>query len=124
MTYDARVKWLYLIVAVGMASAGCTKPNPRSCIDGSCSDPNFPFCDVSGQFGDGANTCIAVTCDPNGFVACSGDTALVCNAVGNDYDTHSCKVSCDADRGCIDCLVDNDCEAAAPHCDVSGNCVE
>jgi len=123
MLYDARMmRWL--VVSMLVAVVGCTKPNPRSCIDGSCSDPNFPFCDVSGQFGEGANTCLAVTCDANAFVACSGDTALVCNAVGNNYDPHACGVSCDATKGCIDCLVDNDCGAAAPHCDGDGSCVE
>lgn len=114
----------WLVVGVLVALVGCTKPNPRSCIDGSCADPNFPFCDVSGDFGEGANTCIAVTCEPNTFVACSGHTSLVCNAVGNDYDPQDCDVSCDPSRGCIECVVDNDCEASAPHCDAGGQCVQ
>ena len=48
------------LVAIG---SGCTVPNPKSCADKFCSDPNFPFCDMDGSIEGAPQTCIAVS-DP------------------------------------------------------------
>lgn len=80
---------------MGLAS-GCTKPNPKSCQDGTCTDPAFPFCDVDGALAGEAETCIAVACTANEFVACRGDRAITCNATGTDYELVQCDRGCDA----------------------------
>src|SRR6476620_7807013 len=77
--------------------AGCTKPNPAlSCEDGLCSDPNVPFCDVTGSISGEANTCIHVSCTPSSFEECRGDKALMCNSAGNNYDLLTCSQGCSA----------------------------
>jgi hypothetical protein len=77
----------------------CTTPNPRSCADGLCTDQRFPFCDVAGDLGGTPNECIAVTCTPGEFAECRGDTAVICNATGNDFDLVECQQGCDAASG-------------------------
>jgi hypothetical protein len=99
--------------------AGCTKPNPRDCADGSCTDPAFPFCDQAGTFGP-PQTCIAVTCTAGDFAACQGDQALACNATGNDYAVTQCEHGCDADaHGCVACLDNTQCANPSPTCDAA-----
>src|ERR1700733_1432525 len=93
-----RVGWIAFVVVVG--SVGGTKPNPAStCADGACSDPAFPYCDVDGIDGE-PDTCIAVTCTPNTFAICRGDSAVTCNDSGNSYDTTACPNGCYA-AGCL-----------------------
>jgi hypothetical protein len=100
-----------------LAMAGCTKPNPRDCSDGTCTDPAFPFCDQEGTFGS-AQTCIAITCTPDDFAACQGTQLLTCNPTGNDYVLSQCEHGCDADaRGCVACLDNTQCANPAPTCD-------
>ncbi|HWU86626.1 MAG TPA: hypothetical protein VN253_05100 [Kofleriaceae bacterium] len=89
--------------APALLAAGCTTQlNPRSCADGFCNDPAFPFCDVDGTIAGGQRlTCIPVACTPLEFAACRGDEDIVCNATGDDYDVTHCEGGCDAaSRGC------------------------
>jgi hypothetical protein len=106
-----------VVVALALGMLGCTKPNPRDCSDGTCTDPAFPFCDQAGTFGR-PQTCIAVTCTAGDFAACQGTQALTCNANGNDYEVSQCEHGCDADaRGCVACLDNTQCANPNPTCD-------
>lgn len=109
-----------IAVVMGMVAAlvGCTKPNPRSCADGSCSDPGFPFCDADGSLEGQPNICIAVDCTPNEVVACRGDDAVRCNATGNNYDLVQCQLGCDLSAGgCQSCASSEQCGNPTPVCD-------
>ncbi len=79
--------------------AACTKPNPASCLDGTCTDPALPFCDVDGALAGEAKTCIAVACTADEFVVCRGDRAITCNSTGTDYDLVQCERGCDESAG-------------------------
>lgn len=93
-----------LFLAAVFVVVGCnTVPNPRSCIDGTCTSEEFPFCDVNGTFGEEPGTCIAVTCEPNTFAQCRADIAVTCNATGNDYDLLDCPLGCVEGIGCRAC---------------------
>lgn len=89
-----------LVVTLG---AACTKPNPQSCLDGTCTDPAFPFCDLDGALAGEDQTCIAVACTADEFVACRGDRAITCNSTGTDYDLVQCPRGCDEGTGCRVC---------------------
>lgn len=109
--------WLLLVLVVA-----CTEPNPRSCADGTCTDPSLPFCDVDGALEGTPNTCIAVSCTPGEHALCRGDTAVRCNATGNDYDLIQCESGCsDSHGGCIRCSSDEQCANPAPICDTTSN---
>ncbi len=81
----------------------CTKPNPRSCADGTCTDPTFPFCDVNGEVDGQNNTCVAVACTAGEFQACRGDLAITCNTAGSDFDLIQCDRGCEDGIGCHLC---------------------
>lgn len=81
----------------------CTRPNPRSCADGTCTDPEFPFCDVGGELEGTPQTCIAVACDPGAFAGCRGDQELRCNTEGSSFDAVRCDLGCDDLIGCRLC---------------------
>ena len=99
-----------LLLVVVVVSLGCTKPNPKSCLDNHCSDPDLPFCDVDGAIGGEPNTCIAVDCSPGTVASCRDDRALTCNATGNNFDLVACEYGCDAAAGgCLPCNT-SDCE--------------
>lgn len=66
----------------------------RSCLERECATLEFPFCDVNGTLGGVPHECIAVDCEPDVFAECREDTAVVCNATGDDYAIEPC------DRGC------------------------
>src|ERR1041385_8863008 len=85
----------------------CTKPNPLDCSDGLCSDGAHPFCDVDGRFGGTINTCVAVSCTPGQPGGCRGDAALLCNAIGNNYDLTQCARGCDPTLGCGQCVTND-----------------
>lgn len=91
------MKWW--IAAFLVTAFACTKPNPQSCADGTCTDPGLPFCDVGGEVEGQANTCIAVSCTPGEFAACRGDREIACNAQGTDYELITCERGCDAGAG-------------------------
>jgi len=83
---------------------GCTKANPRSCLDANCTDPAFPYCDTDGSLAGEEKTCIAVDCTPGEVVQCQGNNALTCNEGGGDYDLVQCDLGCDlAIGGCRLC---------------------
>lgn len=81
----------------------CTKPNPNNCESGVCSDPAMPYCDVSGAISGTPKTCVAVSCTANAFEACDGDSAITCNASGDNYSSQQCSNGCDATIGCRVC---------------------
>jgi len=112
---------LGLVVGVALLTTiGCTKPNPRSCADGLCTDPAFPFCDTNGSLQGEPEACIAVACTRLDFVACSEDQALTCNEAGNDYDVIECPRGCDVvANGCKSCGDSTQCANPAPICDSS-----
>lgn len=90
---------LFLGLSLG-AAAGCTSKNPAAtCSQGTCIDPNYPYCDLDGSIGGEPGTCIAVTCTAGEFGKCSGNAALTCNQFGTGYDQVSCAHGCDAEQG-------------------------
>lgn len=107
---------------MGLVMIGCTSPNPRSCKDGLCSDQSFPFCDIDGSLQGTPQTCIAVACTVGEAAGCRGDTALVCNGAGNDYDLVSCPRGCDAQVGCLECTANDQCSTSRGICGVNGTC--
>jgi hypothetical protein len=94
-------RWRVVVVVLGLVA--CTKPNPRSCADGTCTDPEFPFCDVGGELEGTPQTCIAVACDPGVLQSCRGDQEVRCNAEGTDFDLIRCDLGCDDGVGCRLC---------------------
>jgi hypothetical protein len=89
-----------LVIAV-LAACQST-PNPRSCVDGMCSDPRYPFCDVNGSLGGAELECIAVTCTPAETAECREDVAVVCNEQGTDFRLETCDLECTS-FGCREC---------------------
>jgi hypothetical protein len=86
------------------SSFACVAPNPRSCLDGTCTDPAYRFCDVDGTIAGQPDACIAVSCTPSEFAACRGDEALMCSASGDNYDVVACDYGCsEANLGCNVC---------------------
>lgn len=81
---------------------GCTTPNPRSCADGACTEPAFPFCDLDGTLQGEPNTCVAIDCTPLAVVACRGDVELRCNQLGNNLDSTQCQGTCSPSEGCTE----------------------
>ena len=117
---------LVLTVTVGAGVGGCTAPNPRSCIDGTCTTEEFPFCDVDGSFAGQPQTCISVECTPNEFAQCRGDEALSCNATGTDYESTSCPLGCQDGVGCRVCQPNETvcANGAVQTCDAGGTVVQ
>ncbi len=82
-----------LALALLVQSLACTKPNPaKSCADGGCSDPAFPFCDVDGAITGEPLTCTAIACTPGEVVACRDDQVLLCTDSGTDVQIAPCTV--------------------------------
>ena len=88
--------WSLAGLSLGILLCSCTAPNPRSCLDGNCTDPAFPYCDADGSLAGEPKACIAVACTPGEFIACQGSEALTCNAGGGDYDLVHCDLGCEA----------------------------
>lgn len=110
--------WVGVLVAVFCAA--CSQSNPRSCVDGSCTDPTLPFCDVDGALQGEPKVCIAVECTAGAFEACRDDKAITCNSTGTDYDLVQCQRGCDsAALGCKGCADSGDCNNPTPYCDAS-----
>lgn len=97
--------WCFLGVVGAVASGfACVAPNPRSCLDGTCTDPAYRFCDEDGTIAGQPDACIAVSCTPSEFAACRGDEALMCSASGDNYDVVPCEFGCSAENlGCNVC---------------------
>jgi hypothetical protein len=103
--YDGHMRWgRALCLVVGMFTA-CTRANEaKHCSAGTCTTPDFPFCDVTGAIGGEAGTCIAITCTAGEFGECRDDAEVRCNATGNNYDVVQCERGCDASAdGCRLC---------------------
>lgn len=121
MLGEHEVTRMYARLAALLLVCSCTRPNPRDCADGLCTDPAYPFCDIDGALAGEQKACIAVSCTPNEFEACRGDTSIVCNAVGNDYELVKCEKGCDAEHGCRACTTSEDCRNPTPVCDADGS---
>jgi hypothetical protein len=93
------------ILVVVIALTGCfgSTKNPEACQDGVCIDPERNYCDSDGSVAGQADTCIAFSCQPGEFVACSkSGGALACTSSGDDTTEMACAVGCDtASAGCI-----------------------
>lgn len=112
-----RLSWNLVLVSLAV---GCgTERNPAFCEDGVCVDPSRPYCDRDGALAGEPGQCIAVECAANAFEACTADGTheIRCNGSGTTYDVKECALSCDAERGCIECETSEQCDAAAPICD-------
>ncbi|MBL9016467.1 MAG: hypothetical protein JNL83_19925, partial [Myxococcales bacterium] len=120
------MKLLVVCVGVFIAGLGCEGSNPRSCIDGTCTDPGLPFCDSDGRFSGTPGVCIAVSCTPNQFDSCRDGKALVCNGQGTSYEMNACPGQCEESAGgCVDCTANDQCPAPRDVCDLATNeCVE
>lgn len=99
------VRWASSLVLI--AACGFPRPadvvDPKSCVDGICTDPSYPFCDEGGEISGSAKTCVAVSCAPGEFTACHGDVELSCNSAGTTYDALQCALGCDPAIGCRLC---------------------
>src|SRR5262245_41503640 len=114
--FMVRRGWLVLVVI--LTGLSCTKQNPRSCADGVCNDPAFPFCDFDGAVGGQPKACVAVDCTAGQFVQCDGNNAIACNADGTNFEVTQCERGCDmASGGCQGCETDNQCANPTPVCD-------
>src|SRR4051812_37232571 len=115
------------LVGVALAAfvlgPACTSPNPKSCTDGTCTDPSLPFCDSDGAISGIPGTCVSVNCSPGTVDSCRGAVAVVCNAQGTSYDLVTCPQNCDVSMGgCIGCTANGECPiASAPVCEVSSH---
>jgi hypothetical protein len=112
------------LLFVVLVAVGCTKSNPAAhCQNGTCTDPSFPFCDVSGVVGGEPGACIAATCTAGQFTECRDNAEVRCNATGDNYEVVQCERGCDAAAdGCRLC---NPSETACTNgkvatCDSSG----
>jgi hypothetical protein len=87
--------WRFLVVVVSFLVVGCTKANPSAtCNDGTCTDPDFPYCDVDGSVGGVPGDCVAVSCTPGEIKECRADMAFTCNPMGSGYALESCDLGC------------------------------
>jgi len=118
------VRWASSLVLI--AACGFPRPadvvDPRSCVDGICTDPSYPFCDEGGEISGAAKTCVAVSCIPGEFAACHGDLELSCNSAGTTYDALRCALGCDPAIGCRLCEPNQTvcANGTAQTCDASG----
>lgn len=121
--HRAMAWWRWRVLVAALLAAGCTKPNPRSCQDGTCTEPGLPFCDVDGALAGEPETCIAVDCTPGEFASCRGDLAVTCNATGSDYDLTQCERGCEDGAGCRLCEPNETAcvNGAVATCDAQGN---
>lgn len=121
------MSWWRVSLLVAALVSGCTKPNPKSCRDGTCTDPALPFCDVDGALSGEPETCIAVSCTPGEFTACRGDLAITCNGAGTDYDLLQCERGCDETVGGCRMCTPNETVCSngrVSTCDANGNLTE
>jgi hypothetical protein len=95
MTYSVRMVGVKLAILGVLVAVGCTRTNPAAfCADGTCSDPNFAYCDVDGAVSGEPGMCIAVTCTPGEVKQCHDGAAMTCNAGGNGYEDVACDLGC------------------------------
>src|SRR5690349_13208705 len=85
--------WALGLLLVG--GVACTSPNSsKACSSGTCSNPDFPYCDAEGVISGEPGTCIAVTCTPGAVETCLDDDALTCNTTGDGYEHVHCELGC------------------------------
>jgi len=94
-------------------------------MQGTCIDPNFPYCDTDGSIGGTPGACIAVTCTVGQFSKCDGNNAaLTCNMYGTGYDQIQCAHGCDESIGGCRLCEPNQTVCAngmVASCDANGN---
>lgn len=95
-----------VIAGVLWLVASCTKPNPaRQCMNGICTSPDYPFCDLTGFVTGEPGICVAVSCTPGELAECRGAVEVRCNSSGANYDVIQCQLGCDpTSEGCRSCL--------------------
>src|SRR5437588_11395112 len=106
LRYHVRMRAWSLCAGLIAVSVGCTKANPaaKCTSSGTCTDPNYPFCDADGSIGGEPGTCIAVRCSAGAFGGCEGsNVSLICDANGLTYDPVPCLNGCDPKLGCNAC---------------------
>lgn len=103
-------------IALLLLTAACTKPADRCTSNLDCTDPAYPFCDVTGQFpasggdmnvctipppaadagvpSDAPSTPVPGGCSP-GAATCTNNELTVCNADGMTATMTACPVSCE-----------------------------
>jgi hypothetical protein len=116
------MRWA-LVASLIVSGCNGEVANPRSCIDGTCTSEEFPFCDIDGSFAGTPELCIAVTCEPSTFSQCRDDVALTCNVTGTDYDLLGCPLGCQDGVGCRVCAPNETvcANGAVQTCDAAGN---
>jgi hypothetical protein len=121
LNHHGVMRWV--LVATFVASACNTVANPRSCIDGTCTSEEFPFCDIEGAYEGTPDLCVSVPCDPDTFEKCRGDIALTCNSTGTDFDLRECPLGCQDGVGCRVCQPNQTVcvNGAVQTCDAAGN---
>jgi len=106
-------------LAVMFLAAACTKPADRCSSNLDCTDPAYPFCDVTGQFpasggdmnvctipppapdagaaapADAPSTPVPGGCSP-GAATCTNGELTVCNSDGMTATMTACPVGCEA----------------------------
>jgi hypothetical protein len=114
-----RAFWPTLLALSLVASlSACTARNPSKCLNGTCSDERFPYCDEDGSVGGNPGSCIAVSCTPDAFETCSGDREIRCNDDGSNFQTAECMLGCAAEAsGCRQCTENTQCTGTLPICD-------
>lgn len=101
----------WLVAAALLAGCSSTTENPRSCLDGYCSEAAYPFCDTDGSIGGTKFECVAVACTAGDFGGCREGQALSCHPDGTTYNVEACEFGCDENYG--GCLP---CEPGTPTC--------
>lgn len=106
-----------------MAACGTQKNPAATCMQGTCIDPSFPYCDTDGSVAGTPGACIAVTCTAGEFGKCVGDSELMCNQYGTGYDQVDCAHGCDENTGCKLCEANQTVcsNGAVASCDAAGN---
>lgn len=99
---EVKVLMFKVWLVFSILSTACTRDNPRSCQDGTCTDPAYPYCDADGALQGERGVCIAVACSPGEFVACSSESEIRCNSAGDNYEVDPCPSGC-GDGGCLPC---------------------
>lgn len=95
MLYNRAMRRVAVVVGL-LGMWACTKENPAAnCINGACLDPDFPFCDMTGDVGGIPGACtVAPDCTPS-TVVCANGTLTTCDETGTVSDVETCALGCE-----------------------------